>query len=251
MLRLQADARTRVISYLHQSILRAAVKAGDKVLDAGCGPGRFSIALKEIGADFVAADASTVQLALAGQSLAARFPRARHRLAQLNVPNLPFCNAAFDCVVCFGSVLSHLGSDALAGFGELVRVTKRGGALLVSVQSMQNFYLPDLLEWSRQFGVKAVDRFVLEGEEIPNASSIPWRQFSHAEIESTACDLGCRVEMMSASNVLATVESIPLLESIERDERLWRSFLRWEEHLARQPNNLDRGAHLIAALRKL
>ena len=59
------DGRTpRESVSTHAHYLRQFVRAGDRVLDAGCGPGRFTIELAKIGARVVAADLSRGQLAL-------------------------------------------------------------------------------------------------------------------------------------------------------------------------------------------
>src|SRR6516164_9451324 len=44
--------------------VRRFVRTGDRVLDVGCGPGRFTIELVRLGARVVAADVSPMQLEL-------------------------------------------------------------------------------------------------------------------------------------------------------------------------------------------
>lgn len=249
-LRLDENPRARVVLHMHKQVLRRIVRSGDRVLDAGCGPGRFASELVRLGARLIAGDISFSQLALAGNR-AGSFPKdSRRDLALLTVTSLPFADACFDATVCFGSILSHLGSQAEAGLRELVRVTRIGGCVLISVQSSQNYYLPYILDQVSKVGLESVDRAMMMGTEIAGASHIPWRAFSHAEIESLAARLDCDAMAISASNVLATVDSIPLLETMEKDESLWRAFLRWEEHLGRQRGNTERGSHMIAVLRK-
>ena len=47
----------------HTAELRRFVRAGDRVLDVGCGPGRFAIELAQLGARVVAADLATADAA--------------------------------------------------------------------------------------------------------------------------------------------------------------------------------------------
>src|SRR5215468_9532238 len=59
------DGRTPATSLAtHVQYLRRFVRPGDRVLDIGCGPGRFTIELARLGARVVAADVSPVQLEL-------------------------------------------------------------------------------------------------------------------------------------------------------------------------------------------
>jgi SAM-dependent methyltransferase len=178
-----------------------------------------------------------------------------HRLAQFTVTDLPFADASFDAAVCFGSVLSNVDQQALPAMRELVRVVRNDGLILVSVQPprLQPSHGNDLaylLHAVRKFGLAAADDLVLHSRELPEESAIPWRAFSRQEIESMAAGLSCEINLLSASNVLATITSIPVLEDIEKDDRLWQAFLRWEEHLASQPGNIEGGSHIIAVLRK-
>jgi hypothetical protein len=120
---------------------------------------------------------------------------------------------------------------------------------MFSVQSAGNYHLPRLVEMARSQGIGTADAAVF-GNEQSDEAEIPWRAFSCDEIVEVATDLGCEVVSISASNVLATVEQIPLLEEIEKDAGLWQAFLRWEEHLAQQGSNVERGAFIIAVLKK-
>jgi SAM-dependent methyltransferase len=251
-LRLEADARQRVILHVHTSILRRFVREGDHVLDAGCGAGRFSVELTRLGAQVAAGDLSAEQTALAAQALWSRAAQNhRGRVAQFSIDHLPFGGETFDRVVCFGSVLSHLGEGAEQAAGELIRVTKQGGLVLLSVQPAHNYYLPYIVEQVRTLGLEAVDEAMMGGTELHDVKSIPWRQFSRAELESLAESAGCEPVLISASNVLATIHDISLMEEMERDEALWSAFLRWEEHLGQQPGNTERGAFIISVFRKL
>jgi ubiquinone/menaquinone biosynthesis C-methylase UbiE len=248
-LRLQSDVRARVIYHLHKSLLSRYVRPGERVLDAGCGPGRFSIELEHLGAKVTAGDISAGQLALAEQSFSSHLPESPP-LVQFSVTKLPFADAVFDCAIAYGAVLSHAGDRADVAAAELVRVTRPGGLIILSVLPKGNDYLPYLLEQVRSYGLQAVDEAVARGENLPDASSIPWREFSHEELEALATGLGCGIVGMSASNVLSTVEQIPLLQEMERDSDLWRAFLQWEEELGVRPSNTERGAFIIAVLRK-
>ena len=248
-LRLKADARARVVLHVHNRILWRFIRSGDCVLDVGCGPGRFTAELVRLGARVMAGDLSSPQISLARQAVR-KVQGNGADIALFTATALPCGDASFDHTVCFGSVLSHLGDEAEAGLSELVRVTKAGGLVLISVQPTQNHYLAYIVDQVQKLGLEAVDRAMMRGEEPPEAGGIPWRRFSYEEVEALAAALRCDVVEIRASNVMATVENIPLLESIEQDERLWQAFLRWEEHLATMRGNTERGSHMIVVLRR-
>ena len=100
--------------------------AGCDVLDAGCAAGEHAAWLAEHGARVTAVDASDAMLALARERLG---PRARVLRADLAAP-LPFADAAFDVVL--SSLTMHYLRDWAPTLGELARVLRPGGRLVLS-----------------------------------------------------------------------------------------------------------------------
>ena len=103
------------------------VRACHSVLDAGCGNGRYSVAVRR-----QAPDARITGFDLSLNMLA----RARNRLgtsnvgfASADVTHLPFADGAFDCAVC-GWVLEHL-PDPRPALREFHRVLQPGGKFLL------------------------------------------------------------------------------------------------------------------------
>jgi ubiquinone/menaquinone biosynthesis C-methylase UbiE len=104
------------------------VRGCKRILDAGCGNGRYSrFLLRHADADalITSFDLSPHMLRRAQARL--RSPRISHAVADLT--RLPYADAAFDAVVC-GWVLEHL-PDPRLGLRELARVLQRGGKLLL------------------------------------------------------------------------------------------------------------------------
>ncbi|MEJ1199300.1 MULTISPECIES: class I SAM-dependent methyltransferase [unclassified Streptomyces] len=101
--------------------------AGHRVLDAGCGSGPLTAALRDRGAVVTGIDASAGMLALARRRLGDDV--ALH-LADLS-DRLPFDDGAFDDVVA--SLVLHYLEDWEPTLAELRRVLRPGGRLIVSV----------------------------------------------------------------------------------------------------------------------
>jgi ubiquinone/menaquinone biosynthesis C-methylase UbiE len=101
--------------------------AGRRILDAGCGAGPLSAALRDRGAAVTGIDASAAMLELARRRLG---DAAHLCLADLADP-LPFPDDAFDDVVA--SLVLHYLRDWGPTLAELRRVTRPGGRLILSV----------------------------------------------------------------------------------------------------------------------
>lgn len=115
--------------------LREVNLKGAAWLDAGCGTGTLARWLGEQGCRVEAVDAAPAMLSVAEQltspgSLAVTYSRVA------SIDTLPFPSNFFDGVLC-SSVLEYL-PDPIACLGELSRVLRSSGVLLISVPSAQS-----------------------------------------------------------------------------------------------------------------
>ena len=109
-----------------RAMLLDAVRPGERVLDLGCGAGRFVAALRDAGAEPVG-----VEIAQAALDRAARnAPGADLRLLEGD-GSLPLEHASVDVVWC-SEVLEHV-PDTAHLLLEVRRVLRPGGRLLVTV----------------------------------------------------------------------------------------------------------------------
>jgi SAM-dependent methyltransferase len=109
-----------------RSLLLAEAHPGERVLDLGCGAGRFVAALREAGAEPVGVEAAEAALERARNNA----PGADLRLVEPD-GSLPLEHASVDLVWC-SEVLEHVGDTAYVLL-EVRRVLRPGGRLLVTV----------------------------------------------------------------------------------------------------------------------
>jgi SAM-dependent methyltransferase len=105
----------------------AGVRAGQRVLDVGCGPGALTTELvARVGSASVSAVDPSEQFVAAA--------RERHpgvRVEQAPAERLPFADDAFDAALA--QLVVHFMSDPAAGVGEMKRVTRRDGVVAACV----------------------------------------------------------------------------------------------------------------------
>ena len=101
--------------------------AGRRILDVGCGSGRFAEIAVSLGAEVVAVDLSSAVDAC--WSNLGHLPSLH--VVQASVYDLPFAPASFDAVYCFG-VIQHT-PDVKRSFMSLARMVRPGGELAVDV----------------------------------------------------------------------------------------------------------------------
>jgi SAM-dependent methyltransferase len=155
------------------------IKAGDRVLDLGCGAGRHAYEAYRRGARVVAADLDFKELPPVTEMFGAMFaegeagPPAGATALSADATRLPFPDGAFDAVIA-AEILEHLPDDA-AAFAEIARVVRPGGTVAVTVPA----WLPERICWalSRQY------------HEVPGGHV---RIFTRAELTSKVRAAGLR-----------------------------------------------------------
>ncbi len=127
----------RVSLEIHRNFLSDFVHKGDRVLDAGAGPGRFTIDLVRLGATVVVGDISPEQLRLNEEKVKEAGAEAAIESRELlDISDLSrFEDESFDVVVCLGGPLSYVFDGASSALAGMARVLKPGGRVLVSVMS--------------------------------------------------------------------------------------------------------------------
>jgi SAM-dependent methyltransferase len=234
---------------VHTHYLRRFVRAGDRVLDVGAGPGRFTIELARLGAELVVADLSPGQLELNRQKVAAAGVEAKvvDRVVADVADLSAFDDGQFDAVVCYGGPLSYVVDRADRAAGELVRVVRRGGHVLVSAMSLVGAYAhyTDLvLELAARDGPAKLEEIVRTGflPEEPDYGHLPMRLFRWRELHELLSRhgevvAGAAAGLLRPSGQPATPELRELLARLELE-------------LGAEPAAIDGGEHLLAVVRK-
>ena len=246
----------RVSLHLHTYYLRKFIKPGMFVLDAGAGPGRFTIELAKIGAKITVGDISKEQLAQnLERVLAAGFENAVIARHQLDITDLSrFEDAMFDATLCYGGPLSYVMDRADDALSELLRVTEPGGTLLLSVMSKvgaTRIFLPGVLEFFRLHGLDVAEEVIRTGvlsKDINEGHAM--KMYTWAEVKELLERHNCEILAASAANHLTTSHSEEVKQVCEQEPELWERVLGWERKLCQEPGNLDGGTHLIAAVRR-
>ena len=115
---------------------RLGLRAGDLVLDLGCGFGRHAYESARRGADVIAVDPGAdevegVASVFAAMGEAGELRDVRVATVRGDGLRLPFDDATFDRVIC-SEVLEHLRDDRTA-MAELARVLRPGGTMAITV----------------------------------------------------------------------------------------------------------------------
>jgi ubiquinone/menaquinone biosynthesis C-methylase UbiE len=245
----------RLQRIIHGDFLAEHIEPGAIVLDAGCGPGRFTLLALELGGRVVAMDSAEGQLRLAQERIRS-VPDALGFLRG-DITELGFLrDASFDVTICFGGPLSYVRERRYDAAAHLVRVTRPDGVLLVSAMSrlgavcqvVRSGQIADSAEPPR------VRRALNTGELFGVPSTTVTGQEHPAMHLYTAQELaslfeGCDVIATAGSNVSVSHGLTPL-EDLAAVPGVWEHVIEVERRCSRQPGMVDAGQHVIVALRR-
>ena len=249
------DGRTSPISLaVHKHYLRRFIGAGDSVLDAGAGPGRFTLELAGIGAAVTVADLSPVQLEFNRRTLVdAGFEDHIVKRVRADILDLgAFEDDTFDAVVCYGGPLSYVLDRATDALAELLRITRPGGHLLLSVMSLVGATaggLAGMMAIARSRGPESVQAAIATGDLPAELSGhAPMHIYRWSELRDLLEGHPCRIVAASASGLSFGRVHRELHLSLTDQEREWLTA--WEIDLAAEPGAIGVGEHIIAVVQK-
>jgi malonyl-CoA O-methyltransferase len=127
-----------------ESIIRNAGDLnGKRILDAGCGKGRYAALLKKLfpQAEITAMDISGEMLKHVPEGI---------RTVQNGILNMPFPDNAFDLVICIEALEHVVQTDA--GVRELSRVVAKNGQLIVIDKNIEKLGALQMPHWEKWFG---------------------------------------------------------------------------------------------------
>ncbi len=160
----------------HYSLDLLEAPNSGRLLDAGCGSGKYAIPLRMRGFNVAAIDVSTRALKMAGKRCAGR--KIDIYLLAANVYQMPFKNGSFDIIWCYG-VLQHLLSrEREFAVSEFSRLLGKDGMLFIEV-----FGQDDMRYGGNEIELNTFSR----------KNGIVYHYFNKIELEELLADFTCRI----------------------------------------------------------
>ncbi len=101
------------------------------LLDAGCGSGKYSIPLRIRGFEVIGMDVSIEALKMAAKG--SKIRELDIKFLAADICHLPFADASFDIIWCYGVLQHLLSAERELAVGEFRRLLRRGGMLFIEV----------------------------------------------------------------------------------------------------------------------
>lgn len=254
--RLGASAYGKLVFLLHADFLDPFLAEGKRVLDAGCGPGRFSIYMARAKCRVTLLDLSETQLHIAKEKCAeAEVTDYIDGCIHASVTDLSAIpDNAFDVTVCYGAVFNYLHEQTENAMKELIRVTKNGGEILISVNNiggifrtmcMREDYASSFWAKPEEMGIFEVIREGIEPVLYPGKHQ-PQRQFFTADRMKKLFDRKEFTEAAFGSAPCIITGAVPQAEEIYKNKKAWETLVAVEKAFYMRDGMLDAGEQLLA-----
>ncbi|HNS50593.1 MAG TPA: class I SAM-dependent methyltransferase [Anaerolineae bacterium] len=251
--RLVKDAYHRLEYDTTLHSLQKYLPPAGRVLDAGGGPGRYTVELARRGFEVVLLDLTPANLDFARRVV--RRASVQDKVAAITEGSIvdlsQFGDATFDATLCLGGPLSHVvdaGQRAKA-VSELVRVTKPGGVLAASVMG--------------RLALLALELSLFQHEiELPHFAQVRDTGDYAGDSGFTACHFFLPEELAAAFRAqgVTIVEMVGLeglgsllaskVNRLARNEARWKVWLETHYQTCTHPAVVGTSAHFLIVCRK-
>jgi S-adenosylmethionine-dependent methyltransferase len=244
--RLEYDTTWR---FLHEYLPQKGL-----ILDAGGGPGRYTIELARLGYNVVLLDLAAENLELGKKEIekAGMGKRVKDIIVGTITDLSRFKENSFDAVLCLGGPLSHVHpeSERRKSVSELVRVARKNALIFVSVMSKYGVLLATPAGWPQTVADKKYfNDFVATGDDYRFGHTGYCHFFTSAELKKIF--KGRNVEIIKtvglegfntdqkASNTFA-----------EKYPDAWQKWLEIHNNMCTDPFVVDASGHMMIIVRK-
>lgn len=178
--RTQKDAASELEFLTTEYHYKKYLKPGMRVLDAGGGPGRYTLEFAKMGCYVTLADIADKELDFArGQINDKGLNNFVDSVDNASITDLPYKANSFDAVFCVGGPLSHVRTpkERAKAVAELIRVAKPGAPIFISVMgrpAVLNLFTKDWKDYLAEYDYKSGEDFWNENERLAYSGDDLW-----------------------------------------------------------------------------
>ena len=224
------------------------------ILDAGGGPGRYTIELARLGYDVILSDLVIENLDLAKKQIKKTKVEARVKdIVEASIVDLSeFKDNCFDAVLCLGGPLSHVypESERQKAISELVRVCKGGSKIFASVMSKYGVMLATPSGWPQEVALKKhYKNLVSKGEDYIWRDNYYCHYFTSEELKKIF--LQKNVELLQIIGLEGLNIDVEVSNNFaKKHPKAWKNWLEIHNEICTDTFVVDASGHMMIIVRK-
>jgi SAM-dependent methyltransferase len=224
------------------------------ILDAGGGPGRYTVELCKLGHEVILLDLSPEMLGIARRQIKRfRIQNEVRQILQGSIDDLSmFESETFDCIVCLGGPLSHIVDQARRerAIDELKRVARKDSHIFVSVIGRFAVLVTELVRLPKEIELEIFPRIRDTGDYFGGYGFAPCHFYMPEELRESFKKKRIKVLEMVGLEGLASGHQRETNRLARKQPRAWREW--WETHLktCTDPTSIGISEHFMIVCRK-
>ncbi|MBT3940531.1 class I SAM-dependent methyltransferase [Candidatus Woesearchaeota archaeon] len=224
------------------------------ILDAGAGPGRYTVALAKQGYDVVLRDLTPKFVEMARKKV--KYAGVSKRVKSLEIGDITnlseFKDGTFDAVICLGGPLTHVvdKKQRERAAAELVRVAKKGSLVFVSLMTRFSIHIDALEDFQEE--IVPLQRKIRDTGDYPGGKYgfAPSHFFMPEELDDLFKRKGLEVITLVGLEGLSTDRKKKVNKLYRTNKKAWDIW--WETHLktCTHPGAVGISSHMMIIGRK-
>ena len=223
------------------------------ILDAGGGPGRYTVTLASQGYDMVLLDMTPANLDFAKRQIKRVGVKDRvQAVVEGSIVDLShFADNTFDGVLCLGGPLSHVVNKRQRdkALHELIRVAKPGAPIAVSVMSRLSVLVIELTLFPEEVEMPHYRKLLNTGDYLGQYGFTACHFFLPEEFRAAFDDKGVEVVDMAGLEGISSHHQKEL-KRIAKNERRWQIWQATHFKTCTHPAVIGLSEHMLIVARK-
>jgi 2-polyprenyl-3-methyl-5-hydroxy-6-metoxy-1,4-benzoquinol methylase len=223
------------------------------ILDAGGGPGRYTLELAKKGYDVVLLDATQANLDFAKRQVRRHGFQARvKQITAGSIVDLSrFSDETFDAVLCTGGPLSHIlnPNDRQQAISELVRVVRPGAPIFVSVIGRLAVLVIILIESQHEIGMPHYQQLLETGDYFGGHGFTACHFYLPEELRLEFTRDGLQILELVGLEGLSD-HQVRAVNQLAKDEQRYQIWLETHYQTCTHPGVVAMDEHMLIVCRK-
>ena len=223
------------------------------VLDAGGGPGRYTIELAKRGYEVVLLDTTPANLAFARRQI--KRAKVHGKVANIvegSIVDLSqFEDDTFEAVICLGGPLSHVldNQKREKAISELIRVTKRGAPLFVSVMGRWSLLVVELMLFQNEIEMPIFKQIRDTGDYEGDYGFTACHFYLPEELREAFSEKGVTMVEMAGLEGISSHHAWKV-NQLAKDEKRWKIWLETQSLTCTHPAVVGMSEHMLIVSKK-
>jgi SAM-dependent methyltransferase len=223
------------------------------ILDAGGGPGRYTIELAHRGYEVILLDLTPANLEFARRQIQKSYAKENVRaLIEGSITDLSqFADQTFDAVVCTGGPLSHIvdAGQRQQAISELIRVAKPGAPIFVSVMSRIAVLVIELTQGQHELEMPHFEPMRDTGDYLGGAGFTACHFFLPEELQAAFDEKPVEVvEMVGLEGISSHHRKN--LNQVAKNANRWKIWLETHYATCTHPSAVGISEHMLIICKK-